>query len=142
MSGCLAPARFFRYTAAEKDPISEVPEVPHPEADALEDLRFVVAALDEAVGPGDVHGVQNLLKPVAVRRDAGPKFRKIHNVHGREPVEQPLLPDGRGLRMHDGKELVLQPVGVGEPRGDLNHQRQTLLLLAAQSFHRLPEKVL
>ena len=44
--------------------------------------------------------------------------------------------------MHDGKELVLQPVGVGEPRGDLNHQRQTLLLLAVQSFHRLPEKVL
>lgn len=30
--------------------------------------------------------------------------------------------------MHDGKELVLQPVGVGKPRGDLNHQRQTLLL--------------
>ena len=56
MSGCLAPARFFRYTAAEKDPISEVPEVLHPEADALEDLCFVVAALDEAVGPGDVHG--------------------------------------------------------------------------------------
>lgn len=82
MSGCLAPARFFRYTAAEKDPISEVPEVPHPEADALEDLRFVVAALDEAVGPGDVHGVQNLLKPVAVRRDAGLKFRKIHT-HGK-----------------------------------------------------------
>ena len=49
MSGCLAPARFFRYTAAEKDPISEVPEVPHPEADALEDLHFVVAAVDEAV---------------------------------------------------------------------------------------------
>lgn len=41
MSGCLAPARFFRYTAAEKDPISEVPEVPNPEADALEGLRFV-----------------------------------------------------------------------------------------------------
>ena len=82
MSGCLAPARFFRYTAAEKDPISEVPEVPHPEADALEDLRFVVAALDEAVGPGDVHGVQDLLKPVAVRRDAGLKFRKIHT-HGK-----------------------------------------------------------
>ena len=43
--------------------------------------------------------------------------------------------------MHDGKELVLQPVGVGEPRGDLKHQRQTLLLLAAQSFHRLPESL-
>ena len=42
----------------------------------------------------------------------------------------------------NGRELFLQPVGVGEPRGDLNHQRQTLLLLAAQSFHRLPEKVL
>ena len=47
--GVLSPGAVFRYIAAEKDPISEVPEVPHPEADALEDLRFVVAAVDEAV---------------------------------------------------------------------------------------------
>ena len=47
MSEQIAPARFL--CMAKKDPLSEIVEIPHTEADTLQNLCFVVAAFNEAI---------------------------------------------------------------------------------------------
>ena len=60
-----------------KDPVSEGREASGAEADTLEYLGLVVAALGEAVGIRDIEAVEDILGPVAHGGDAGFKFRNM-----------------------------------------------------------------
>ena len=66
---------------AKQDVSSEIGEITHAKANTFQDLCFVVASLDETVGPGDIHGVQNLVEPVAICFGAIGKF-------GQDPLPQ------------------------------------------------------
>ena len=75
--GAKAPARFLRIT--EEDSLSEIIEVTHTETNSFQDLGFVVAAFDIAVRPGDIHGVENFLKPITICFDTIVKLRHLHH---------------------------------------------------------------
>ena len=60
-----------------KDPVSEGGEASDAEADSLEYLSLVVAALCEAVGIRDIEAVEDILGPVAHSGYAGFKFRDM-----------------------------------------------------------------
>ena len=57
-----------------KDPVSEGGEASDAEADTLEYLDLVVAALGEAIGIWHIKAVEDVLGPVAHGGDAGFKF--------------------------------------------------------------------
>ena len=73
---------------AEQDSLPEVIEVPHSVADALEHLRFVIAALDVSVRPGHIHGVENLLKPIPASSGAILKLLYIRGFRSQQPLFQ------------------------------------------------------
>ena len=60
-----------------KDPVPKSGEASDAEANALEYLGLVVAALGEAVGIRDIEAVEDILGPVAHGGDAGFKFRNM-----------------------------------------------------------------
>lgn len=57
--------------------VSECGEGSNPEANTLEYLGFVVAALGEAVGIGNIKAVEYVLIPVSYSGDTGFKFRDM-----------------------------------------------------------------
>ena len=60
-----------------KDPVPEGWEASGAEADTLEYLGLVVAALGETVGIRYIKAVEDILGPVAHSSDAGFKFRDM-----------------------------------------------------------------
>ena len=60
-----------------KDPVPKSGEASDAEANALEYLGLVVAALGEAVGLWHIKAVEDILGPVAHGGDAGFKFRNM-----------------------------------------------------------------
>ena len=110
MSEQIAPARFL--CMAEKDSLSEIGEIPHTKADTLQNLCFVVAALNEAIGPWDIHGVQDFLEPVVICFGAVIEFRQIHNLDGCEPVNKFWLSSFRRIGTYYFEELIFQPVRI------------------------------
>ena len=58
-----------------KDPVSEGGEASDAEADALENLGLVVAALGESVGVRDIKAVENVLVPIAHKCAVRPSRR-------------------------------------------------------------------
>ena len=105
MSEQIAPARFL--CMAEKDSLSEIGEIPHTKADTLQNLCFVVAALNEAIGPWDIHGVQDFLEPVVICFDAVVEFRQIHDFNGCDPVNKFWLSSFRRIGMYYFQPLWL-----------------------------------
>ena len=74
--GAKAPARFLRIT--EEDSLSEIIEVTHTETNSFQDLGFVVAAFYISVRPGNIHGVEDFLKPITIRIDTIIELRHLH----------------------------------------------------------------
>ncbi len=68
----------------------EISEVTHTKASPLEYFGFIVAALNEAVCPRAIHGIQYLMKPITVCSCAVAELRQIHYLDGQQPVCQPL----------------------------------------------------
>ena len=97
---------------AKKDSLSEIGEIPHAKADTLQNLCFVVAAFNEAIGPWDIHGVQDFLEPVVICFDAVVEFRQIHDFNGCEPVNKFWLSSFRGIGTYYFEELIFQPVRI------------------------------
>ena len=97
---------------AEKDSLSEIGKIPHTEADSLQNLCFVVAAFNEAIRPGNIHGVQDFLEPVAICVGAVIKFRQIHGFDSCEPVNKFWFSDFSGIRAYNFEELIFQPVRI------------------------------
>ncbi len=62
--GASAPARFLCIT--EKYSLSEIRKVSHTIGNSFQYFGFVVAAFNISVCPGNIHCVDNLLKPVVV----------------------------------------------------------------------------
>lgn len=52
----------------------------HTEANSFQDFGLVIAALNIAIRPGDIHGVQDLVKPVSVGIEASPEFLHLHQL--------------------------------------------------------------
>ncbi len=81
----------------EKDFVSKITEVTHAKANSFQSLRFVVTAFNKAICPGNIHRVNNLVKPVVVSLGAIMELRKIHNLDSPKPVEQAFLALSRGF---------------------------------------------
>ena len=71
-----APARFL--CICEKDSFSEIVEVTHTEANPLQYFGFIIAAFNEAICPGDIQRVQDLLEPVMICFCAAKELRNVH----------------------------------------------------------------
>ena len=103
-----APARFL--SIAEEDSVSEIAEVTHSEADALQDFGFVVAALNKAIRPWDIHRVEDLIKPVAVCVCTIVELGQIHDFHSQQPVCEPSPALGRGAGADHSEELIFHTI--------------------------------
>ena len=95
---------------AEEDSVSEIAEVTHSEADALQDFGFVVAAFNKAIRPWDIHRVEDLVKPVAIRFCAVSEFRQIHDFHSQQPVCEASPALGRGAGADHSEELIFHTI--------------------------------
>ena len=133
-----APTRFL--CVAEEDSVSEILEIPHTEANALQDLGLVVAAFRISIRPRDIHRIEDLVRPVVKGVDTAPKFREIHRFRGQKPISQPVFSFGRRSGMDHGKEGVFEAVGLGKFGSDLKHERQPIGFFAFQVLHRLHQK--
>ena len=103
-----APARFL--SIAEEDSVSEIAEVTHSEADALQDFGFVVAAFNKAIRPWDIHRVEDLVKPVAVCVCTIVELRQIHDFHSQQPVCEPSPAFSRGGGADHSEELIFHTI--------------------------------
>ena len=84
--GAKAPARFL--CIAEENSLSEIVKVSHAKADTLQDFGFVVTTLNITIRPGNIHGVQYFLEPVAVGCDAILELRHFHHFYRKQPVRK------------------------------------------------------
>ena len=103
-----APARFL--SIAEEDSVSEIAEVTHPKADALQDFGFVVAAFNKAIRPWDIHRVEDLVEPVAVCVCTIVELGQIHDFHSQQPVCEPSPALGRGAGADHSEELIFHTI--------------------------------
>ena len=75
--GAKVPARFLCIT--EENSLSEIAEVTHTETYSFQDLRFIIAAFNISVRPGNIHRVKNFLKPITVCFDTIVELRHLHH---------------------------------------------------------------
>ena len=123
-----------------EDAFSEILEVTDTEGDSLQHLDFVVAAFGEAIRPGGIQGVQDLLEPVVTRLRTSFKLRQLHGFHRPEPLDQLLLAYAGGTGVHDLQKRILHTVGIRQPGGDLKHQCQPRPILVSQFLRGLIQK--
>ena len=126
---------------AEQNPFPEIWEIPHTKADTLQNLCFVVAAFNEAICPGDIHGVQDFLEPVAICFGAVVEFRQIHDLDGCEPVNKFRLSDFRGIGAYYFEELVFQPIRIRKPGCYFKHEGQSIHFFIRELIHWLHQKI-
>ena len=134
-----APVLFLR--TAMQDTISESSKVSDTVASALQHLCLVIASFCIAVGPGIVHGVQDLLEPMTAGSCAIEKFRDVHRLHGKQPICKLLLPFRRGFCFHNPEKFMLHPVSIRQPGRYFKHQRKAKHLLLGQLLPGLAQQI-
>ena len=95
---------------AEENSVSEIAEITHSEADAFQSFALVVAAFNKAIRPWDIHRVEDLVKPVAIRFCAVSEFRQIHDFHSQQPVCELSPALGRGAGGDHSEELIFHTI--------------------------------
>ena len=95
---------------AEENSVSEIAEVTHSEADALQDFGFVVAAFNKAIRPWDIHRIQDFSEPVVICICAVVEFRQIHDFHSQQPVCEASPALGRGAGADHSEELIFHTI--------------------------------
>ena len=68
---------------AEENSIFEIAEVTHPEADSFQDFGLVVAALNKAICPRDIHRIEYLIEPVVICFCTIVKLGQTHDFHSK-----------------------------------------------------------
>ena len=97
-------------------------KVAHTVGHPLDDLGFVVTAFNVAICPRDIHGVKNLLEPVAVSFGAISKLRNIHHFNREKPVYKPLLALYGGFGSNHRQELIFNAISVCKPGSNFKHK--------------------
>ncbi len=91
-----------------EDSVAEAGEVADAIRNALENLRFVVAAFGIAVGIGSVKGVEYVFAPVVDGSCAFIEFGKSCGLRAQDPVGEKFFSDLRAWGVNKGKKFIFK----------------------------------